>query len=693
MNRIYRIIRSRSFNRAVVVSEITKARGKSTVESASTGAAAALSRKLLAGLVAGSFASVPLLAAGSTITNLNGVSLIEAGQKVHNLHAQDMVNSELTGRVGINKFDQFKLSAGEIANLHFNQKNSDIHADSLVNLVNQRIDIAGTVNAIRANRVDGHLFFLSPEGMAVSASGVINAGKLTAIVPTSDLFEKLRDGSHQTFIDNYALYVMSGKNLDSTTHLDEIYSQDAAKSIEIEGTVNTRSGIVLRAAKIDIKAGAKLLANRQIDFASVVNISGDQAVNAGLTGVGMTLKQDDRSGDIILAADVEAYADDVIIPDTFSPANKVTTRQATITVNGSITGDAGVSITSSATSTFNQGSKLNTMELLGVEDNFLSGLGLGLMTDYASKTNTSSITLGASGSITSGADTRIAAVNKVNVKVKSNTPKKKTGEIAGNALPVVSAGVAYALNTATVSIKGDIDSGGDLEVSASSSTKLKVSVKAGTEPDDDHSANHLYFGVGVLAHTTAASITVAEKTNGIFKSKGDIKISASAQSDDEVGVAVEAPDTVTAATTVAVANTDTDASVRIARGLTAGSDLSVSAETTIGKTVTAENGLGEEQFTEEFKLNATKGDGVIDSWSKPLSNWILGVVSGGRFGSNAGGAAAGAAAGAGGAGAGNFVDTLLTNLGSYLRMGSSVAVNAANNTSSVTIYPGGQSRD
>ena len=231
MNRIYRIIRSRSFNRAVVVSEITKARGKSTVESASTGAAAALSRKLLAGLVAGSFASVPLLAAGSTITNLNGVSLIEAGQKVHNLHAQDMVNSELTGRVGINRFRQFELSQGEIANLHFNQKNSDIHADSLVNLVNQRIDIAGTVNAIRANRVDGHLFFLSPEGMAVGASGVINAGKLTAIVPTSDLFEKLRDGSHQTFIDNYALYVMSGKNLDSTTHLDEIYSQDAAKSI------------------------------------------------------------------------------------------------------------------------------------------------------------------------------------------------------------------------------------------------------------------------------------------------------------------------------------------------------------------------------------------------------------------------------------------------------------------------------
>ena len=51
-------------------------------------------------------------------------------------------------------------------------KTDNNHAN-LVNVVNSKIDIDGTVNAIRNNRIGGNLYFLSSDGMAVSSGGVI----------------------------------------------------------------------------------------------------------------------------------------------------------------------------------------------------------------------------------------------------------------------------------------------------------------------------------------------------------------------------------------------------------------------------------------------------------------------------------------------------------------------------------------
>ena len=51
----------------------------------------------------------------------------------------------------------------------------------MVNTVENRISISGTVNAIRNNKIGGNLYFLSPKGMVVGSTGVINAGSLTMI--------------------------------------------------------------------------------------------------------------------------------------------------------------------------------------------------------------------------------------------------------------------------------------------------------------------------------------------------------------------------------------------------------------------------------------------------------------------------------------------------------------------------------
>ena len=94
---------------------------------------------------------------------------------------------QASGDVGLNRFKTFEVGAGQIANLYFKTSATDTnHLNTLVNTVQERISISGTVNAIRNNEVGGKLYFLSPKGMVVGAGGVINAGALTVITTGVD---------------------------------------------------------------------------------------------------------------------------------------------------------------------------------------------------------------------------------------------------------------------------------------------------------------------------------------------------------------------------------------------------------------------------------------------------------------------------------------------------------------------------
>lgn len=129
----------------------------------------------------------PPHAHASKITDANGNSLTSS-DRLHQIYLQ-----QRNGSVGLNRFKDFQLSSGEIANMHFNKANEKKYADMLVNLVRNKIDIGGTVNAIRNGTIDGHLIFVSPSGIALTKSGIINAGRFTGMVPTTSHFNKLWD--------------------------------------------------------------------------------------------------------------------------------------------------------------------------------------------------------------------------------------------------------------------------------------------------------------------------------------------------------------------------------------------------------------------------------------------------------------------------------------------------------------------
>ena len=85
----------------------------------------------------------------------------------------DITNQQVKGGNALNKFDNFGITQHDVANLHMGEANHQI------NVVKNKIDIDGVVNAIKDNKIGGDVYFFSNAGIAVGANGVFNVGRLT----------------------------------------------------------------------------------------------------------------------------------------------------------------------------------------------------------------------------------------------------------------------------------------------------------------------------------------------------------------------------------------------------------------------------------------------------------------------------------------------------------------------------------
>ena len=254
----------------------------------------------------------PVAALASTITRTDngpGVSF--------NNGVADVFAGKVVGDVAINKFAVFQLDANNIANMYFGE-NKDGKVGNLVNFVDSRIDINGTVNAIQNEKIGGNLFFFSSDGMAVGKSGVINAGALYVATPTENAFKDY-------------------KNLKTEDQFKTIIKEEgfanipinASGTISVLGKVNAVNAVNLRAAKIgvgknvsennigDVAAGATAtdasIRTGVVDFKDIVNIG---KVKSDLTGNALKATKD-GSGDIVLAAS-NNYNDNYSMLDDFS---------------------------------------------------------------------------------------------------------------------------------------------------------------------------------------------------------------------------------------------------------------------------------------------------------------------------------------------------------------------------------------
>lgn len=154
---------------------------------------------------------------------------------------------KLNGEVGYRKYDNFNLSAGDIANLIYKYGNSrDIN--TFINLVQNGVKIDGILNTMRdGNFYNGQAVFITPGGMAVGASGVLNVGSLSVITPTNDAYDSLK-GEYAS--NNFA-------NINNISSL--LNKSSNVGNISIDGKILAREGVQLRGGQINVGAKGAII--------------------------------------------------------------------------------------------------------------------------------------------------------------------------------------------------------------------------------------------------------------------------------------------------------------------------------------------------------------------------------------------------------------------------------------------------
>ena len=173
------------------------------------------------------------LAASSNITGVNPTQ--QNGHNVYNIEA-----SKVSGQTGFRQYDNFNLIKGDIANLIYKNNYS-----KFVNLVNDQININGIINTMKDNAFyNGHAIFVSPKGIVIGSSGVLNVGSLTLMAPSENAFNSFKN-SYENNLKDYEF------NLNHDNYKSLI--KNSSGTIEINGRVFARKEINAYARTINIQ--------------------------------------------------------------------------------------------------------------------------------------------------------------------------------------------------------------------------------------------------------------------------------------------------------------------------------------------------------------------------------------------------------------------------------------------------------
>ena len=239
--------------------------------------------------------------AQSTITNGDG-SVIgpNGGENIWNIKP-DAVN----GDTGFKQFGKIDLGQGDILNFIYNyvmQSQSgtgndltleDKHGtiDTFVALVNEGVNINGIVNALQnvnGNlKNDGNLLFISPGGMVVGASGVLNVGNLSVISPTPSSYETLKTSlnlpqTQQYYINDYDVSYDESDPEGTSVIVPTSYDYTKSTAIYTDKTLDTSSlsygadsgaitinGAVIARGNVDLQGGNVAIGNGGLLVAGV----------------------------------------------------------------------------------------------------------------------------------------------------------------------------------------------------------------------------------------------------------------------------------------------------------------------------------------------------------------------------------------------------------------------------------------
>lgn len=576
MNKIYKVVWNAARGCYVVASELVKThQGKKSTRREGNILSRAGTALLLA--IAGWGAACNFIYADVTVADqkYNGtvkppVTLANGGKQY------DITNQQVNNGNALNKFTDFALTQHDVANLHMGEANHQI------NVVKNKIDIDGVVNAIKDNKIGGDVYFFSNAGIAVGATGVFNVGRLT-LGTNAAYGEALYNGGMEKHLAQSAA--------------SQAKAVAGGSDISLKGKVYAQGDVIVGAGDVSLDGAAvrthvdnagTYAAQKTADeyrdqlvkintpSATVATALGKGDVALAAVGVPSEAKAFETKGAIVIdKAYIDAAGGDTSISASAERnAGNFRNNQATATVDisGSTT-IKGNNVDISAEA------KVNTQvgtdaakDLEMAEDGGILGLLYGAL-DHTDLGELAAVAKTDADAHVTVKDSAITAGNDLTVSssAESEIGSKNKGDH----------GVGINVGIAGVSSKVDIQgtskltAGNNIGLSAegSNSIELKREGKSGDNPGT--------FDLSWAEANTDVSVTAGKDT--VLKAKKDVKVSAKAERSLTAEVEGSTGDDGTAGVAVGVILTDTNATADVQGNVYADGTVSVTAENTVAE--------------------------------------------------------------------------------------------------------------
>lgn len=359
MNKIYKVIWNATRGCYVVASELVKThQGKKSTRRGGSILSRAGTALLLA--IAGWGAACNFIYADVNVADQKNYGHTVTVTDIANSGKQyDITNQQVKDGNALNKFDDFGIKQHDVANLHMGEANHQI------NVVKNKIDIDGVVNAIKDNKIGGDVYFFSNAGIAVGSHGVFNVGRLT-LGTNAAVGDALYEGYYyvpssdgpikKTLNRDEGFYRKSPAERARLLNDGSLWGGNTAgdAGISFAGKINAKDSVVIASAKSDIKAESGSLiqtgavfhdytAGQSADMYrnSLVNTAGivDATTAVATTdGIALVAKKD-----ITLAGEVASHGrsvnvetgDNLAVTGTEAKASRITSGGGAIALTAS----------------------------------------------------------------------------------------------------------------------------------------------------------------------------------------------------------------------------------------------------------------------------------------------------------------------------------------------------------------------
>lgn len=500
---------------------------------------------------------------GNTVT----VKDIASGGKQY-----DITNQQVKGGSALNKFTNFGIGQKDVANLQLGSS-----VDRQINLVKNRIDIDGVVNAIKDNKIGGDVYFFSDAGIAVGATGVFNVGRLTLGTNTT-YGEGLYNGGMESHLQK--------------TAAEQAKAVAGGSDITLQGKVYAQGDVVLGAGSLNVKDGEIEIRTHRNNADTYADKKAAEAYRNQLVNVSpsATVAKALGHGDIALAA---VGASSVAKP--FETKGAIVIDQAYMDAAGGDTSviasaernggnlmgskaDASVEISNATIQGQNVAISAETKVSgkVGSADAYKTGaeedgiLGLLHATFNEQVGSLASV-------VKTGADSRVTVKDSTLTAAKdlaiSSKAESEIGSETGGALGVgINVGIADVSSKVEIQEKSVLTAGKDLAISAEGSNAIDLQRQGSAEDLP------IAIDLGWAEAKTDASVTVAKEAT--LKARENVDVSAKAERNLSVEVENSSGDG-TLGLAVGVIQSETKATADVQGKVYADGKVSVSAENTV----------------------------------------------------------------------------------------------------------------